>query len=81
MASFGTSVADLKEIYISFVRSILEHLAPVWHNSLSVEKSQDLERVQKSALRIMLGKKYTSYSRALLLTGLDSLEKRRVKLC
>ena len=26
-------------------------------------------------------KKYTSYSRALLLTGLDGLEKRRVKLC
>ena len=29
----------------------------------------------------MLGQKYTSYRRALLITGLDSLEKRREKLC
>ena len=46
VASFGTSLDDLKEIYILFVRSILEHSAPVWHSSLSVENSEDLERVQ-----------------------------------
>ena len=42
VASFGTSVDDLKEIYVLFARCILEHSPPVWNSSLSVENSQDL---------------------------------------
>ena len=40
-----------------------------------------IERVQKVALKIILGERYSSYSEALELTGLESLKSRRKKLC
>ena len=40
----------------------------------------DLERVQKNALKIILQDQYISYSNALNMTGLDSLFERRTKL-
>ena len=57
VASFGTSVEDLKTIYILFVRSHLEQSATVWHSSLTQDNRDDLERVQKSALKIILQEK------------------------
>ena len=53
-ASFSPSVEDLKDIYILFIRSILEQSATVWHSSITAENSSDLERVQKSALKVIL---------------------------
>ena len=57
VASFGAPIEDLKQIYILFVRSQLEHSATVWHSGLTVENTDDLERVQKTALKIILGSK------------------------
>ena len=37
VAEFGTPIEDMKEIYILFVRSILEQSATVWHSSLTQE--------------------------------------------
>ena len=53
-ASFSPSVEDLKDIYILFIRSILEQSATVWHSNITEENSSDLERVQKSAVKIIL---------------------------
>ena len=55
VASFGTSVEELKDIYSLFVRSQLQQSAVVWHSSLTEENKADLERVQKSALKIIMG--------------------------
>ena len=55
--------------------------ALVWHSSLTEENSKDLERVQKSAVRIMLGDKYTEYNDALMRVDLESLSERREELC
>ena len=44
-------------------------------------EKQDIERVQKVALHIILGDQYESYSNALRLTNLVTLEARRDKLC
>ena len=66
VASFGASVSDMKDIYILFVRSLLEQSATVWHSSLSQQNINDLERVQKSALNIILGQKYTNYENSVL---------------
>ena len=41
---------------------------------------KDLERVQKTALHIMLGGDYKDYGTALDIVGLESLEARREKL-
>ena len=81
VASFGTSPEELKNIYILFIRSLLEQSATVWHSSLTEENKNDLERVQKTALKIILGEKYQSYKKALNKLSLETLNDRREKLC
>ena len=81
VSSFGAPIQDLKEIYILFIRSLLEQSATVWHSSLTQENAEDLERVQKIALRIILKDKYQTYKKALAKIGLDKLSDRREKLC
>ena len=51
-----------------------------WHPELTQSDSIDIERVQKAALHIILGNKYTSYSSALKTAQLDSLAARREAL-
>ena len=63
------------------VRSKLDQSAVVWHSSLTKKDRSDLERVQKSALRVILGDKYISYQNALNVMKMDSLEARRQHLC
>ena len=53
----------------------------MWHSSLSDGNRRDLERVQKSALKIILKNHYKSYEDALKVLKLDNLEKRREMLC
>ena len=81
IAKFTNNKQDLKRIYILQVRSKLEQSAVLWHSSLTKECSDKLERVQKSALKIILGSTYSSYSDALKELRLQSLEERRRSLC
>ena len=53
----------------------------VWHSSLTKKNISDLERVQKSALKLILKERYINYKNALNVIGIDSLEQRREKLC
>ena len=46
-----------------------------------MKERNDLERVQKSALRVILGEKYISYENALNVVRMDSLEMRRQNIC
>ena len=81
LSSFNIDVQDLKTIYVLFVRSQLEQSAAVWHSSLTDENSADLERVQKSAMKIILGEKYQNYKKSLNVLGLETLKERRKSLC
>ena len=54
VASFGVPEDELTNVYILFIRSLLEESAMVWHSRLTKENIDDLERVQKSAMRIIL---------------------------
>ena len=63
------------------MRSILEQSATVWHSSLSEDNKNDLERVQKTALKVILGQKYKSYRNALNKMNLEDLNERRENLC
>ena len=49
----------------------------MWHSSLTKENREDLERVQKAALKVILKNDYLSYEDALKLTNLQSLDERR----
>ena len=45
VASFGTSREEKKNIYILYIRSILEQSCVFWNNSLTAENCQDLDRI------------------------------------
>ena len=80
-AKFTNNMWDLKKIYMLQVRSKLEQSAVVWHSSLTQRNTSDLERVQKSALKLILKEKYVGYKNALNVMKLDTLAVRREKLC
>ena len=77
---FTSNIFDLKQIYTTFIRSKLEHSAVVWHSSLTQDNRTDLERVQKTAVKIIMGNKYKDYNHSLKYLKLDSLYERREKL-
>ena len=81
LATFSLPVEDLKIIYILYIRSLLEQSAIVWHSSLTIENSEDLERVQKNAMYIIMKDRYTGYENALKSLGLQTLSDRRRELC
>ena len=81
VAEFGAPCEDLKTIYILFIRSLLEQSATVWHSSLSQENIEDLERVQKSAFKVILQEKFKGYKHALKTLEMESLKDRREYLC
>ena len=60
--------------------SILEQSSNIWHSTLSIENSENLERVQKNAVRNILQEKYETYDSALKLLKLETLYERREKL-
>ena len=80
-AKFVKNKQDLLQIYKSFIRSRLEFSCVVWNSSLSKENVQDIERVQKAALKVILKDKYINYDKALRLLDLESLHVRRERLC
>ena len=61
---------DLKHIYIVYVRSLLEQSSNVWHSSLTIQNKNELERVQKVALKIILGSDYKTYTNAMSILDL-----------
>jgi hypothetical protein len=81
LKNLGASDYQLVDVYIKQVRSVLELAVPVWHSSLTVADKISIERVQKSALQIILGLEYDSYKSACQHLGLETLEVRRKKLC
>ena len=80
-ATFTTSKMDLKNIYLTFIRSIIEQSAVVWHSSLTKRNRSDIERVQKAAIKVIVEKSYTTYKNGLEYLNLDTLDQRREKLC
>ena len=51
----GVNIEDLIQIYILFIRSITEYCSVAFHSSLTVEQANDIERIQKTRLKVILG--------------------------
>ena len=77
----GASRTDLVDVYTKQCRSILELAVPVWNSSITVSEINQIERVQKTACAIILGKYDENYENALETLKLKSLEDRRVAIC
>ena len=77
----GVSTEDLIEIYVLFIRSLTEYCATAFHSSLTLEQSRDIERIQKTCLKVILGDNFVDYAAALEMTGLKTLHDRREERC
>lgn len=63
--ALGGTTNQLLKVYQTRIRTTLEFAAPVYHSSLTVDQTRQIEMVQKKAFAIILGKSYTSYQMAL----------------
>ena len=77
----GTSVEDLLDIYILYIRSVMEYCSVAFHSGLKDIHIRKLEGVQKTCLKVILGEMYVGYEAALEMCGLESLTIRREKRC
>ena len=77
----GADQDQLLRIYIQQVRSVAEMAVPVWNAGITLQEVNTIERIQKTALAIILGSSYTTYKEALAKLSVDRLEARRTKLC
>jgi len=77
---FNISKEDLVTVYTSYIRPVTEYSAPVWHPGLTTQLSNKIERIQRRAVRIIMGRDYTSYRDACTQLGLPSLHSRRSNL-
>ena len=76
-SKFTRNRDHLKHIYKTFIRCNLEFSSTVWHSSLTQADRQDLERIQKAAVKVILKNDYESYEQALGLLKIESLDQRR----
>ena len=79
--NFNLPIIELINIYILYIRSLVEQSAVVWNSSITLEECLEIERVQKVALRLIMRENYVSYANALCITGLPTLKERRDHLC
>ena len=57
---FNMPIIEMLDIYILYVRSVVEQSAVVWNTSITQEECVEIERIQKVALRIILKANYSS---------------------
>ena len=53
LKTFGLNNDGLKTFYVSNIRSVMSYAAPAWYTLLSNTNKQRLERIQRSATRII----------------------------
>ena len=69
------------EYYLKEIRPLVEFGVAIWNSGLTKGQVNDLEKVQKVALKIILHEDYTSYEVACTLMNISPLEYRRTELC
>jgi len=75
----GISQTDLLKVYVSVIRPVMEYACPVWHTCLPSYLSDNIESIQKRALKsIFPGHDYDT---CIEMSGLVSLYNRRESIC
>ena len=80
LCKFDIPQEDLVMIYAKYIRSILEYNSNVWFSNSTEKEKDDIERVQKVALKIIMKEKYIRYEQALEDLNLETLQERRLML-
>ncbi len=66
-------------VYTTIIRHVLKYACQVWHYDIQKYLSEDIEKIQKRALKIILPSQ--KYDEALITTDIMPLRDRREKLC
>ena len=72
----GVPVNDVVQIYTSLIRPVIKYVNTVYHPMLNVVLAEELESMQRSAMRIIFGH-WIPYCAALDSAGIHSLKERR----
>ena len=72
----GVPVSDVVQIYTTVIRPVIEYVSVAYHSMLCAALSDELESMQRSAMRIIFGYR-THYNVALESAGIRSLKERR----
>ena len=75
----GIRQTDLVTVYVSVVRPVLEYACPVWHTHLPKYLSDNIEMIQKRALKSIFPNK--GYEDILYDIGMCTLHERRNAIC
>ena len=81
LKKFKLNITQLLDVYQKEVRSILEYAVPVWSSGITLKQSNQIEKIQKVAFRIILGHSYMNYEVACTLLSMEPLYIRRIQLC
>ena len=81
LKNMGASRRILIDTYYKQIRTVVEFGAVVWNAGLTQENIAHIERVQKSALCVILGPRYRSYEEACEELDMKTLAVRRKELC
>ena len=68
------------EYYLKEIRVLAEQAVPIWNSGLTKKQVDDLERIQKVALKIILAEKYENYQNACKTFNLENMATRRLTL-
>ena len=77
----GACIDDLLHFFETVIRSLLKYACPVWHNRLTIEQSDQIESIQKRALKIICGSSIIDCEQLRILYNLPSLFERHETLC
>ena len=77
----GASQNTLIDLFKLFVRSALEPAVPLWAGAILEKEKNDLEKVQKNAMKLIAGTSYRDYIGSITKFKLDTLDARRKKIC
>ena len=70
LVNLGCPKDDLIMVYTRQVRTVCEFAAPFWGTMITQEEARRIERIQRTALHVILGESFTSYKDALLVCGI-----------
>ena len=65
LKNIGADKDELLDVYRQQIMSVLEFAAPVWTPGITQHQIHQIERVQKTALFVILGEEYVSYKSSL----------------
>ena len=81
LKNFNLDIFKIFDVYSKEIRSLLELAVPVWHSGLTKQESEKIEKIQKTAFKIILGNNYLNYDVACTLFEVEPLDFRRIELC